>query len=192
MRSGALRSFSRWVLATFGGWLLGVVVILLLAGIGEVVGVGDQFSLGIGMGWSVGYAQWRVARKWFGASSQWMWASVGGMGTPFVLSDLVGARWSDAPFLLLLNVALGGLLVGLWQRRTLQSRSVRANWWIAASIAGWMSAASLAVLIGRPGHPRSSLELWLNFGAIALGGVALGVITGGALVWLLRSSKSAA
>ena len=204
MRSSALRFFSRWVLATFGGWLLGVVVILLLAAIGEVVGVGDQSPVGIGMGWSVGYAQWRVARKWFGATSQWMWASVSGMGTAFVLSDLIGARWSGAPFLLHLNVrqsegfrliifvALGSLLVGLWQGRTLQSRSVRARWWIAASIVGWMSAAFLPPLMVSPGHPRSSLALWLNFGGIALGGVVLGVITGGALVWLLRSSKSAA
>jgi hypothetical protein len=133
-----------------------------------------------------------------------MWASVSGMGTAFVLSDLVGARWSGAPFFLHLNVrqseafrmiivvALGSLLVGLWQWRTLRSPSVRAYWWIAASIAGWMSAALLPLLMLSPGHPRSSRELWLNVGGIALGGFVLGVITGGALFWLLRSSKSAA
>ena len=90
----AQRFFGRWVLATFGGWVLGVVVVVLLAGIGELVGVGNQFAVGIGMGWSVGYTQWRIARKWFGATTQWMWASTVGMGTPFVLSDVVGA-WRD-------------------------------------------------------------------------------------------------
>lgn len=203
MRSSALRFFSRWVLATFGGWLLGVVVIVLLAAITEAVGLGNQSPVGIGMGLTVGYAQWRVARKWFGATSQWMWASASGMGTAFVLWDLTGARWSGAPFFLHLTVrqselfrniilvALGSLLVGLWQRRTLRSRSVRADWWIATSIAGWMSAAGLTALMVSAGHPRSSLQLWLNFGGIALGGVLLGVITGGGLVWLLRPSTSA-
>lgn len=204
MRSSTQRFFGQWVLATFGGWLLGVVVALLLAAIADRLGVGDQSSIGIGMGWSVGYAQWRIARNWIGATSQWMWASVSGMGTAFVLSDLVGTRWSGAPFLLHLNVrqseifrviifvALGSLLVGLWQWRTLQSSSVRAHWWIAASIAGWISSALLPILMVSPGHQRSSMKLWLNFGGITLGGVVLGVITGGALVWLLRSSKSAA
>lgn len=186
-RSNAQRFFGPWVLATFCGWLLGVVVIVLLAGIGELVHVGDQFSLGIGMGWSIGYAQWRGGRKWFGPSSEWMWASVVGMGTPFVLSDLVGA-WGHAPipFLVGLNAALGGLLVGLWQRRMLRSHSARANWWVPACSAGWMLAGALphALIRGGPG-PH-----WSNLVGIALGGVVLGVVTGGALVWVLRSSQS--
>lgn len=180
------RFFSRWALATFGGWVLGVVVVVLLAGIGELVGVGDQFAAGVGMGWSVGFAQWRIARKWFGATTQWMWASTVGIGTPFVLSDVFGA-WRDDSWLrddswfLVVMAALGGLLSSLWQRRTLQSRSVKANWWVPACIGGWVLAATLpaALLI-----PRPHLS---NIGAIALGGVALGVVTGGALVWVLRS-----
>lgn len=197
MRSSAPRFFNRWVLATFGGWLLGVVVILLLAAIGERVRVGDQSPVGIGMGLGVGYAQWRVARKWFGATSQWMWATVSGMGTAFVLSDLVGVRWDIGQsnvFRLIILAALGSLLVGLWQWRTLQPRSLRAHWWIAASVVGWVSAACLPMLMisPGPGSPQSALALWLNVGGLALGGIVLGVITGGALAWLLRSSKPAA
>ena len=191
-RSGAQRFFSRWVLATFGGWLLGVVVILLLADIGEIAGIGQQFSVGIGMGWSIGYAQWRIARKWFGATSDWMWASLVGMGTPFVLADVVGVSWSGDRsgeiLILYLHVALGGLLVGLWQRRILQPHTARAAWWVAACSAGWMFAAAVVTLfVG--GHPQSPVELLRNVGGIALGGVALGVMTGAALVWLLRSRQ---
>jgi len=188
-RSNAQRFFGRWVLATFGGWLLGVVVIVLLAGIGELVHLGgNQCAVGIGMGWSIGCVQWRIARKWFGSSSEWMWASVVGMGTPFVLSDLFGA-WGHGghagmlSLVGLVNAALGGLLVGLWQRRTLRSHSARANWWVPACIAGWMLAAVLppALIGSRPG-PH-----WSNLVGIALGGVVLGVVSGGALVWVLRS-----
>src|SRR5512134_2508586 len=72
-RSNAQRFFGRWALATFGGWVLGFVVIVLLAGIGDLVHIGgDQWAVGVGMGWSIGCAQWWVARKWFGPSSKWM------------------------------------------------------------------------------------------------------------------------
>jgi hypothetical protein len=193
-RSTAPSFFGRWVLATFGGWVLGVIVIVLLEAIGEVVHAGNQFALGIGMGSSIGYAQWRGARKWFAPSSEWMWASVVGMGAPFVLSDLVGAWRGDAAmvFLVGFSAAPGGLLVGLWQRRLLRCHSARANWWVPASMAGWMLAAALPLALMVHGHPRSSLELWRNLGGFALGGVTLGVVTGGALVWLLGASQSAA
>jgi len=186
----------RWVLATLGGWLLGVIVIVLLGEIGELLLVGDQSSVGIGMGWTVGYLQWRVARNWFSATSQWMWASVVGMGAPFLLSDTIGALWTGAPFLvgrhylaLHLSVALGSLLVGLWQRRILQSHSMRANWWVVACTVGWILAAVVTTLVMVPGHPESSLELWRNFGAIPLGGLVLGVVTGEALLWLLQARQ---
>jgi hypothetical protein len=193
-RSNAQRFFGRWVFATFGGWLLGVVVIVLLSGIGELVHLGgDQWAVGVGMGWSIGCAQWWVARKWFGTSSEWMWASVVGMGTPFVLSDLVGA-WGHGghagmlSLVGLVNVALGGLLVGLWQRRTLRSHSTRANWWVPACIAGWMLTTTLpSALISFRTGPH-----WSNLVGIALGGVVLGVVTGSALVWVLLRSSAVA
>jgi hypothetical protein len=177
--------FSRWVLTTFGGWVLGVVAIVLLSELGELVGVGDYFGLGIGMGWAVGYSQWRVARRWFGATSQWMWATVAGLGMPFVLSDILGADLSDGVFVLVTSVVAGALLVSLWQRRTLQSHSVRANWWVPACIGGWGLAAALPAILTTPGPHLS------NIGAIAVGGIALGSVTGGALVWMLRARPSA-
>lgn len=184
--------FRRWVLATFAGWLLGVVVVLILAEAGEIIGW-VQSPVGIGMGLSIGYMQWRIARIWFTCTSEWMWGSVAGMGFPFVLSDIVGVLWRDTPafigdeyLTLLINVALGGLLAGLWQRRTLQAHSVRANWWVAASLACWMFAAAATILLIVPGHPETSLELWRNFGAIGIGGIVLGLLSGRALLWLLR------
>jgi len=183
--------FRRWLLATFGGWILGVVIIILLAEALESLHIGEQFPIGIGMGLSVGFTQWRVARKWFGASSQWMWATLVGMGIPFLLSDVFG-MWAERSgiVLILVNVAVGSLIVGLWQRRVLQPHSVKAGLWIPTSVIGWMLAAAVPPLLSVGGHPETALAVWRNIGAIALGGVVLGVVTTGALVWLLRPSLS--
>jgi len=88
-RSNAQLFFGRCVLATFGGWVLGFVAIVLLVGVGNLVHIGgDEWTLGVGMGWSIGCTQWWVARRGFVPSSEWMGASVVGMGTPFVPSEI--------------------------------------------------------------------------------------------------------
>jgi hypothetical protein len=182
--------FTRWVRGTFAGWLLGFVFIILAAIAGDLIGMGQgesQFIVGIGMGAGVGYAQGRMARQWFGATRRWAWATVIGMGVPFVASDFVGAVWGEFSFWLPLTVVTGGLLVGLLQRRILCSHSDRAHWWVPACVAGWTLAAGTAAVSGvLPSGPSAGWFAILNVGVILLGGVVLGVVTGGALVWMLR------
>lgn len=183
--------FTRWVRGTFVGWVLGFILIILAAITGDLIGTGEtesQFIVGIGMGAGVGYIQGRMARQWFGASNRWAWATVIGMGVPFIASDFIGAVWSEYSFSLPLTVAIGGLLVGLLQRRILCSHSGRANWWVPACFAGWTLAAGTAALSG--GFLDIFPRVWpvaiLNLGVILFGGVVLGIVTGGALVWILR------
>jgi hypothetical protein len=105
----------------------------------DLLHVGNGVYVGVGMGWSIGFAQWRIARKWFGATSRWMWASTIGATTPFLLADLVGTQWDrDRWYLIPALSAAGGLLAGLLQRTSLRSLSGKSNWWIAASAAAWM------------------------------------------------------
>jgi hypothetical protein len=190
MQSPVHPFFQRWLFATFVGWILGIVVLILLDEGAEQIGIGNQFPVGVGMGLSIGYVQWRVGRKWFGATSEWMFASLVGMGMPFVLSDVFSIwRSEEMTLLLFLNVALGSLIGGWWQCRILQRRSVKAHWWIVGSIAGWMLSATAPLILTSGGHPESSLALWRNLGAIALGGIVLGVVTGGTLLWMLRSPR---
>lgn len=67
--------FILWVVANSAGWVLGIIVVIALATLQESTHVGNAVYLGAGMGWSVGLAQWLIARKWFDATSRWMWAS---------------------------------------------------------------------------------------------------------------------
>ena len=180
------RFFTSWVVASSAGWFGGVIVILMLDVLQDLFRVGNGVYIGVGMGWSIGFAQWRIARKWFGATSRWMWASTVGMTIPFLVADLVGAQWDgDRLYLIPALGAAGGLLAGLLQKSSLRSHSGRTNWWVAASGAAWMCPALLIQLIIFPGHPRTPLEAVRNTGSILLGGVVLGVVTGSALVWLL-------
>jgi len=181
--------FTRWVRGTFVGWLLGLVIIIVALIGGDLIGKGDGdslFIIGISMGAGVGYAQGRMVKRWLGAARGWVWTSVIGIGVPFVVFDFVGTIWSGLPDVvqLQLEVVISGLLVGVLQRRVLCLHSSRANWWIPACVAGWTLAASTAasgslldiIFLGR----------WLNVATILLGGVVLGLVTGGVLVCIRR------
>lgn len=174
--------FSRWVRATFLGWLIGFVLVIVGALAWDLIGLQAQFMVGVGMGAGVGYMQGRVAREWLGAGGQWLgtskpwlWSSIIGMGLPFVLWDLLA--WTAIPFSLGLCVALGGLLTGLLQARLLRPRSGAAGWWPLASLAGWTLGTGAGVDA-------------LILGVILLGGLVLGIVTGGTLVRMHRSNSA--
>ncbi len=176
--------FIRWVRGTFAGYLLGFVFVLLGSMAGDLIGLpGSDFIIGIGMGVGVGYVQGRMAKQLLGANWRWMWATVIGLGVPFLVEDLIAAAWSEFDSLhsLQLDVAICGLFVGLLQRRILRSHSERANWWVPISVVGWTLAAWTASV-----NFTGSLDAILNLGMILMGGVVLGAVTGGALVWMLR------
>jgi hypothetical protein len=188
--------FGRWILANFLGWLLGFVFIFLGLVFASLMGVERaQFYFGIAMGAGIGYAQVRAVGRQLSLGNWWGWASVVGMGAPFVVSDIVRAVWSGLPYLLSLSlsVACGGLLVGLLQRRLLRLHSTRSNWWVPASVAAWTLAAATVYFYGAvPGVSGSGTwSALINLAAILLGGPILGAVTGGTLLWMLRYRPAA-
>jgi hypothetical protein len=175
----------RWVLATFVGWLLGVVATILLDEISDGAHLGNQFAVGLGMGLGVGFAQWRIARKWFGVTSIWMWATVVAMGMPFVLTDVIAKQFlGNERIFLFLNVALGALLLGLFEWRILRTQSKRAHMCIFMNIVGWM-LPTVGISLMPGGHPESFLAIIFNISVVAFGGVVLGIVSGVILLWML-------
>lgn len=164
----------RWVIASALGWLLGFVLILVIALTWESTGLPVvQFMVGLGMGCGVGIVQGRVAREWLGRPWPWIWSTTLGLGTPFLVSDLIA---SLVPFSQIGSVICGGLLTGILQWRLLSPHSRRTWMWIPVCTIGWTAAAA----------PTSmNIAGWGVLAALAIGGVILGAITGPALVRIL-------
>jgi len=177
--SGARRRplLLRWVIASTLGWLLGFFLVILLALSWDGLGIGVvQFMVGVGMGAGVGLMQGRIAREWLGSVRPWFWATTLGLGIPFVLADLLSAV---VPFSLGMWIGAGALLVGVLQARLLRPHGVRAVWWVPASAAGWLIAASpTAFEVGGLGL----------IGTVLVGGAALGLVTGLPLDAALRQA----
>ncbi|MFQ5748655.1 MAG: hypothetical protein ACE5H3_04260 [Planctomycetota bacterium] len=187
------RLLTGWVRATFLGWLLGVVLVVLAAMGGDWIGNGEedsQWVVGLGMGAGVGFAQGRVARRWLEGARHWVWTTLLGMALPFAVFDFfptVSGQLGEIAGVLL-EVAIGAFLAGLLQQRILRRHFDRALWWIPACVAGWTLAAAFSAggsLLAGSG-PGRGLLLALHLAAILGGGMVLGLVTGGALVWMRR------
>jgi len=180
----------KWIKATFWGWLLGVVLLIFLSSILDALGIEHmQFYIGISMGAGVGFAQWRLLKKYMAMSAQWCYFAMLGMGLPFLLFDFL-LNYSSA-FKLPLSVAIGGLLVGILQFRFLKGSIANAAVWIYASVIGWTLAALTTLLINYTmqfkvtGYLNLVLAL-LNLGLILAGGLVLGWST----AWVIKRIKA--
>ena len=191
MKNGAEKQFTvaRWTKATFWGWLIGVVFILMLSSFLGSIGIEDmQFYLGVGMGAGVGLAQWWMLKKYVPITQNWIWLSVIGMSIPFAIIDLIPSV--ESPLKLALSVALGALTVGALQYLLLKKHLTKASLWFWACFVGWTLAVlatkiiDYTVLIKVSGYMNLVLA-FLNLLLILSGGVILGVISGIALKKML-------
>ncbi len=180
--------FARWLRATTLGWLLGFVLVVILALAWNIIGGGAQFMVGLGMGAGVGYVQTRVVGEWVESTRRWLLASIIGMGVPFLMWDLGALIGVGAFFSLPVCVIAGGLFVGILQCSLLRPRLDRASFWIPACVVGWGLPAGAIALGDSDLLPAPAFLL--SLGAMLLGGVILGAVTGKALVWMPRRSAA--
>lgn len=169
-------------MATFWGWLTGVVLILLLSSLLDAVGIEHlQFYIGLGMGAGVGFTQWLFLRKILSMGAGWILASVLGMGLPFLALDLLLPE--TFAYKLPLCLAIGGITTGLFQSILLKNYFTNVTIWIVGSFIGWTLPA-LAVLIMdydmtlKVAGIIKFLVAIINFLIIIFGGIILGLITG--------------
>lgn len=136
-------TITRWIGSTSLGWVLSVIFILLLSGIFDDIGInGYQCYVGIGVGMGVGFMQWLTLRKRAGFSSRWLWYTIIGVGTPFLLFDLLKhlGHYDFGDHYLLYSVSLGGLSVGIMQSLLLRHHTSKAVIWIPMSLIAWIAA----------------------------------------------------
>jgi hypothetical protein len=186
--------FRLWLRATWFGWLLGVPIIIVLALVGEVVGIGSaQVLVGVGIGIGVGLMQGRVVRKTVNKPLLWWVLSTAvGLGLPFLVTDLSKFVGWNLPYSLLVLIAIGGLIVGVWQAFILSSRIDQIGVWITASALGWILAAvtsSIADSLPRSHAVRGIPGALLYLGIVAAGGLILGSVTGACFAWMFRHQR---
>lgn len=181
-----------WVRATFSGWALGFVLVLVFIAVTSGIGLGDtQFAVGLGVGAGVGWMQARLLTGLVDRRA-WLAASAGGMAAPFLVTDVTRLLPMDVPYSLPVLVVLGGILTGLLQWRLLRPISPAAALWVPAACVGWSLAASTAFINDRllPRIPGIVGAL-LYIGVIMVGGIVLGMVTDIALKRIFRSALGA-
>lgn len=187
---GDRQIFVQWVRATWVGWILGIPLIIVLALIGEAVGIGGaQVLVGVGMGTGIGLMQGRAIRGVLQRAAPWFWSCAVGLGVPFLAVDIAKAAGWDFTYSLHVSVALGGIIVGVWQAFLLRPRLRHTGWWVVGSVVGWILASGMVVVadtLSRSHSLRGILGAVAYLGIITGGGLVLGLVTGISLVRLLR------
>lgn len=182
--------FVSWIRATWLGWLLGIPFIIVLALIGEAVGIGgSQVLVGAGMGTGVGLMQGRIIRRRIDKFAPWIWSCILGLGAPFLVTDIAKVAGLPITYSLLVSVAVGGLIVGAWQMLILRSHIRRTGVWMMASAAGWMLAAGTSAIADSQLRSHSIRGIWgavAYLGMVAAGGLILGFVQGACLAWMFR------
>ena len=174
--------FRRWVIATWLGWVLGIPIIVALALTGEAVGIGGaQVIVGVGMGTGIGLTQGRAMRRLLEKSTPWFWSCAVGLGVPFLAVDIAKALGRPLDYWLGACVALGGLIVGVWQASILRSSRQGTAWWVVGSVVGWSLAGAMSAVADTLTRSQSLRGIG---GALAF----LGTVAGGG--WSSVSSRA--
>jgi hypothetical protein len=188
----------RWVLLTILGWAIGFPLGFILGELGL-----ENAGVEICVGAMVGFMQWLVLRRVVNKRAGfWILASI----TGFLVSSGIHAaacyylKTSDdlgnptGVLMWTLSFIFGGTLTGLLQQRILRHQVRRSGWWVPASAAGWgLGVIGLATFIFvLPIMRKGPVAMLLIRNLIAptvLGAGLLGIVTAGALIWLLRQPK---
>ena len=148
----------QWVLASTVGWVVGWI----LTG-----------ATGVGVGATIGLAQWLVLRRLIREAGWWVWASTIGwlIGWLLIVSGEVIPPGAGPGLTSVMAGALLGTAIGIAQWLVLRRVVHQAGWWILASIVGWT--------VSLPGVLGSTLV-----------GAVVGALTGFMLDLLLRHPRS--
>lgn len=177
-----------WSLATMFGLVIGYLPAALFI---------NEMDLGLARilvpmlaGVLIGLAQWLVLRNYLTHSDDWVFNLTGSWVVGYVVALYV-VEWLGGSFIgLLLSYILFGVIVALFQWPILR-REVPQLWvWALANVVGWTLGALvsqwvIAALFSE--NPASLLVTTLVNSAVT--GLVAGMITGAALVWIVRKPE---
>lgn len=196
-------TMKRWVLFTSYGWFIGILLVVVLALIGELLfktgeESGGQAAVGIGMGAGVGILQWMALRKYLATSYRFFWCTLIGFSFSFILRDIVAPQIEfliNTSITIPLAVILGAFISGWLQYNFVFKKLINgAINWIFYSTIGWLIATVITIAM-----PMLKINFGENFPKIlilviallflSIGGPILGYITGRFIVTKINFLK---
>ena len=153
-------------------WVLASVVGLAVAAAADnAVSEALDFAA---YGVPIGVTQWLVLRRQVSRAGWWILATL----AAFAVAESLGLVVDDV-----VSDSVAVVLVGITLWIVLRRQVSRAGWWILATPAAFAVGQSLGLLVGDVVSDSVAVGELLG---VAVPGAVFGVITGGALVWLLR------
>lgn len=182
----------RWVLLTLLGWIVGIALIVLIAGLGEALKIGGdaQWIVGLGMALGVSCLQWVMLRKHLSRSSRWIWTTTVGMTMAWVIADTLRSFLHFRPDDQVLPTTIAGALLAGWLQWRFVTKGLGAKSidWILITTIGWIFSA--LIIFPMPSvnklHLPRLLSIFLAFATLFSGGIILGWITGKKMKSLLQ------
>lgn len=136
-------AFRTWFYANLLGWLLSIVLILVLSGFLDSIGIeGLQFYLGIAVGLGLGgFQYWRLRKIWpIGIS--WILSMILFLAVPFLITDF----WSENENDLYFSLAAGIPLLSFVQYLLIHSFHKAPLAWMLRIVLAWILVAAFLFL----------------------------------------------
>jgi len=176
--------FWRWAILTLVGWVLGLIVAIgfSYALMALVDGEETNLIVGLCMGAVLGLVQMFGARTVLPLGWRWVWGGAVGLGLAFiavtVLATMMPALAAASDAWLVLVVIIGAAISGFLQVPALRHHTSKAGMWTLASVVSWGVAWGITAVVPELG--------------LFLGGILLGFVSAGWLIWILKPSRAEA
>jgi hypothetical protein len=179
-----------WVPVTLVAVVIGsALFFVVMAGLGARMPVIPDLAAGlvltVCLGTGIGSAQWAILRRYVQPSGLWIGATLLGFlfSSPVLLSRSGGFGPAIAPQDGLAMAAALGASLGIAQWLVIYNKVSRSTLWIAISLASWIAAGLLGLVLKSMSLEMGPVLYWL--GLFFLGTVFSGL----GMIWLLRGAK---
>jgi hypothetical protein len=193
MKNQQIFSVYKWMFYTGVGWIAGVILVLIFAGILEGLHLDFQFIMPLSIGIGMGIMQWLYLRKFFIKSFIWVWLLIAGLTLPFAVFDLVSLIFKlNIEKCLWLLIIIGSILSGSLQYRLfLKNHFSNAAKWIIYSFLSWLIILLLMLVTSYTisHHVNRKIALVINLSAFVLADPFLGLISGKGLKSIMQNAE---
>ena len=196
-------TITKWIVFTTLGWVIGLTSAILIADPLDKINL-DFFGLGLGITTGIGLMQWIVLRRHTTINYKWMWLTIAGMGSSFLLFNIilvilkaldfkVEVDGVPAMITITMAVALGGFLTGQLQSKLLKKNNfTNTDGWVLYSFLAWTTCSIFIsvyyVCMNNVFHLAfTTVGKLMNLLAFLLIGPILGYISGKKILTILHT-----